>query len=178
MEKMTKTKAARQVVAGVFGSVEPGPNISDYEDSARAFLARTGARFVARYLGDFEKCREWGEDDAGRAGRIDGRGDCVPVFAVRITTPAGSMSLRFRGSVNDWRHGVQRVGVYDVLSCLIKSAPGSFDDFCEEFGYFPINSQADYTRARKTWRGCLREFGGVCRCWPDEKDREALAAIQ
>lgn len=73
MEKMTKTKAARHVVAGVFGSVEPGPNISDHEEGARAFLARTGARFVARYLGDFEKCREWGEDDAGRAGRIDGR---------------------------------------------------------------------------------------------------------
>lgn len=173
----TKTRKARRVVAGVYGDIK-GADFSEYEQAARAFLEKTGARFQARYLGDFEKCREWGEDNEGRAGRIDGRGECVPVFRVRIATAAGSMVVRFRGSVNDWRRGVVVVGVYDVLACLQKWDPGAFDDFADEMGYFPISSSAAYKRARSVWRGCVREAAGVARVWPAAADREELANIQ
>lgn len=170
------TAEPTKTTPGAFGDVE-SDDLSESEQDARRFLVKTGTRFSARYLGDFDKCREWGEDDKGRAGADDGRGDCVPVFRVRISSASGSMVVRFRASVADWRKGRETVGVYDVLACLTKSEPGTFDEFCNEYGFFPINSQADYKRARRTWRGCAREFAGVCRVWPDEAARQEFAEI-
>lgn len=144
--------------------------LNNYEIAARAFLMMTGASFSAEYLGAFDNLEEWGDSRATVRGLI-------PVWRVRIASGSGSFSVRFRGSLNDGKEGRTECLVYDVLAALVKSEPGEFDDFAQEFGYFPINSANEYAHAVKTWKACRREWRGVCRVWLRESEREMLAAI-
>lgn len=136
---------------------------NEYDDHARAFLVETGARMSARYLGKLPT--EWD----------NGRYHCA--YSVTISSASGKMRIRFFDSMTNTENGERVIRAYDVLTCLTKSEPGAFDDFCAEYGYFPIGSGADYRKAVKTWRACVREYAGVCRVWPDAAAREALAGI-
>lgn len=51
---------------------------------------------------------------------------------------------------------------YDVLACLTKCDPGTFEDFCSEFGY-----NADSRTAEKTYKAVCKEWADVCRLWSD-----------
>ena len=155
----TKKEQARRAARCVAGAVEDGTGaawfrLSKYERRARAFLAATGARMSARLV-----------DDAARPDWEKGAAyHCL--FRVRFTSARGSMIVpAFYCSAQDWYNGRRTVGAYDVLACLQKTDPGSFDDFAADMGFFPIESAADYKRARAAWRGCCREAAGVARCW-------------
>ena len=154
----TKKDQARRAARCVAGAVEDGTGaawfkLSKYERRARAFLAATGARLSARIL------EEYGRPDWER-GAV-----CHTLYHVRISSASGSMVVRFWGSARDFLDGVRTVGAYDVPACIQKTDPGAFDDFAADMGFFPINSQKDYLRARAAWRGCCREAAGVARCW-------------
>ena len=150
----TKKEQARRAARCVAGAVEDGTGaawfrLSKYERRARAFLAATGARMVVRL-----------DDEAAHPGR------CGCQFRVSIVTARGSMTIpRFRGSMKDWIDGRRVVGAYEILATIQKENPGAFDDFAADMGFFPINSQKEYKRARAAWRGCCREAAGVARCW-------------
>lgn len=168
----TLTEAASR--ADVSGDVAEfdGDNASESEISARAFLTMTGAAFSADFLGMFDSLREWGgTEDAGNV-----RGD-IPVWRVTISTAGGKMSVRFRGSIKDGQNGRTDCAVYDVLAALMKSDPGTFDNFANEYGFFPIMSQAAYRHATRVFSACYHEWCGVCRVWRDEADRDRLACI-
>lgn len=170
LEEMTTAPQAER--ADVRGDVEElDEDASEYETAARAFLVSTGATFSARFLGFFDSVEEWGRENGANVRGV------IPVWRVTISTACGRLSVRFRGSINDGREGREAVGVYDVLAALTKYEPGTFDEFAHEFGYFPINAAEDYRHARKVWRACWREWRGVCRVWPKESDRAALAEI-
>ena len=168
----TKNEQVRRAARCVAGAVEDGTGaawfrLSKYERRARAFLAATGARLVARLV-----------DDAARPGWEKGPAyHCL--FRVRFISARGSMTIpAFYDSARNWEEGRRTVSAYDVLACIQKTDPGAFDDFAADMGYFPLNSQADYKRARAAWRGCCREAAGVARVWPAAADREELANIQ
>lgn len=170
----TKKEQARRAARCVAGAVGDGTGaawfrLSKYERRARAFLAATGARLVARLV-----------DDAARPGWEDGGAfrsyHCK--YRVRISSAAGSMTIpAFYDSAHNWEQGRRTVGAYDILACIQKTDPGAFDDFAAAMGYFPLNSQADYTRARAAWRGCCREAAGVARVWPSDHARDVLGYI-
>ena len=61
---------------------------------------------------------------------------------------------------------------YDVLSCLTKYDPESFEDFCSEFGY-----DTDSKKADKVYSGVKEEWLNVCRMWSDSEIEE-LCEIQ
>ena len=61
---------------------------------------------------------------------------------------------------------------YDILSCLQKYDIGSFEDFCNEFGYDP-----DSRAAEKTYNAVREEWLNVCRIWNDSEIEE-LQEIQ
>lgn len=61
---------------------------------------------------------------------------------------------------------------YDFLACLQKYEVGTFEDFCNEFGY-----DTDSRSAKKTYKAVKKEFGKVCKIWTDE-EIEALQEIQ
>lgn len=61
---------------------------------------------------------------------------------------------------------------YDILCCLTKYDPGSFDNFCSEFGY-----DTDSKKAEKTYNAVLDEYKNVCALFTDDEINE-LSEIQ
>lgn len=61
---------------------------------------------------------------------------------------------------------------YDVLTCLTKYDVGTFEDFCNEFGY-----DTDSRNAEKIYKSVLNEYTQVCMIW-NEKEIEELREIQ
>ena len=57
---------------------------------------------------------------------------------------------------------------YDVLTCLTKNDPGTFDDFCSEYGF-----DNDSIRARTTWEAVVEEWRKVKAFFTDEELTEA-----
>ena len=53
---------------------------------------------------------------------------------------------------------------YDVLACLTKYDPGTFEDFCDEFGY-----DTDSRKAEKTYNAVREEWLNVTRLFTDEE---------
>jgi len=42
---------------------------------------------------------------------------------------------------------------YSILSCLVSTNPGVFEEWCGEFGY-----DTDSRKAEKTWRACVEQY--------------------
>lgn len=61
---------------------------------------------------------------------------------------------------------------YSVLSCLTKYDPGSFEDFCDDFGYDTDSKTAD-----RVYAAVKEEWLNVCRIWNDQEIEE-LSEIQ
>jgi hypothetical protein len=53
---------------------------------------------------------------------------------------------------------------YDILACLIKSDPGSLEDFCSNFGY-----DADSKTAEEIYEAIKQEWKNVQVIWTDEE---------
>lgn len=60
---------------------------------------------------------------------------------------------------------------YDVLACIIKYDPGTFEDFCSEFGY-----DTDSKKAEKTYNAVKDEWMNVERLY-SESEMEILREI-
>lgn len=52
---------------------------------------------------------------------------------------------------------------YDLLACLTKYDPGTFEDFCCDFGY-DTNSR----KAEKTYKAIVKEYEGLRRVFGDD----------
>jgi len=61
---------------------------------------------------------------------------------------------------------------YDLLSCLTKYDPGTFENFCSDYGYDP-----DSRKAEKTYRSVLEEWNNVSNLFT-EYEIEQLQEIQ
>lgn len=61
---------------------------------------------------------------------------------------------------------------YDVLACLTKYDPGTFENFCSEFGY-----DTDSRKAEKTHIAVLDEWKNICMLYSDS-EIEQLQEIQ
>lgn len=61
---------------------------------------------------------------------------------------------------------------YDILTCLTKYDVGSFEDFCDEYGY-----DTDSRKAKKTYKAVEKEYTNVCKIWSDV-EIEQLQEIQ
>lgn len=53
---------------------------------------------------------------------------------------------------------------YDVLACLQKYDVGSFEDFCNDFGY-----DTDSRNAEKTYKAVCNEYKNLCRIFTDDE---------
>lgn len=60
---------------------------------------------------------------------------------------------------------------YDILACLTCYHPGTFDDFCSEFGY-----DVDSRTAEKTYSAVLKEYTNLCTLFNAE-ELEKLSEI-
>ena len=121
--------------------------MSEYTEQAEAFLKRHGLKFKAEYL-------EHGphfDDDEKRGVERD-------IWRLSIKRGARGFSVRFGNSLKESDHGNTPPTAYDLLTCLTKYDPGTFEDFCADFGY-----NEDSRRAEKTYKAVKREWAKVSR---------------
>ena len=99
----------------------------------------------------------------------DGR-TLINRYKVSISRNGKRMNVLFHDSIYNTMMGIKPTE-YDVLACLQKSNPGTFEDFCSEFGYNP-----DSIRDFNTYKAVCREWKKVERVFGDILDK--LAVIQ
>ncbi len=126
-----------------------------YNVQAQEFLNKTNVKFSVSYIGYgfyFDDDKE--ERD---------------IYRITLKRANRSYSFKFGQSIANQG---QEPTEYDVLACITKYEPGTFENFCSEFGYI-----TDSRKALKTYNAVCREYKGVCRIW-NQAEREALAEIQ
>jgi len=74
-----------------------------------------------------------------------------------------------RGFINpfrDWElnKNYEVPDAYSVLACLTKYSPGTFEDFCSEYGY-----DTDSKKAEKTYQAVKDEYTNLCTLYNDEE---------
>ncbi len=90
-------------------------------------------------------------------------------FPVTIRKDGKSMRVMFTQSR---AQGSNPPDEYDIITCITKSDPGSFEDFCGEFGY-----DTDSRKAEKTYKAVKREWEAVKRVFGEGECLEALQEI-
>ena len=86
------------------------------------------------------------------------------VFPCKLSRNGKSYSFKFGQSIAD---GASEPTMYDVLACMTKYDPGTFEDFCGEFGY-----DTDSRKAHKTYLAVCKEYEGICRLFNTEELEE------
>lgn len=99
-------------------------------------------------------------------------GQYRPHWRATLKSKTGRTTVDFWDSVHAGQNGKQATP-YDVVSCLQWSDPGTFEEFCGEFG-----EDMDSRKAEKTWKACRAQFLALGRVVINEQDRAALAAIR
>jgi hypothetical protein len=60
--------------------------------------------------------------------------------------------------------GNEEPTMYDILTCITKYNPGSFEDFCGDFGY-----DEDSRSAEKTYKAVVKEYKAMCKLFTQEE---------
>lgn len=95
------------------------------------------------------------------------------VFPCILRRKGESYCFKFGQSISE---GSNKPDIYSILSCLTKYHPGTFDEFCAEFGYYPINNSREFKNVQLTYKNVLNEFNNVENLFSDII--EELAEIQ
>lgn len=126
---------------------------SIYEETAENFAKKWGVEL--RILRSERKRNELWNDDEDRY-----------CFRCRIKRGEKSYCFDFWQSIAE---GSNEPTMYDILACFVKSEVGSFEDFCAEYGY-EFKYAEDYSRVRKIWRACKREWENVWNLFGDDEE--------
>lgn len=150
--------------------------MNEYIKQATDFLQKTHAKMKIRYVG-LAVNKEWKEKDER----------CL--YEITLTSPRGSMTFDFWDSIQNTKirttpfdeYNVQAnkklaakkktavPSVYDVLACLTKCDPGTFEDFCSDYGY-----DEDSRTAERIYFAVQKEYTQLARLFtPDEMDELA-----
>lgn len=81
------------------------------------------------------------------------------IFKIRLTRNRKSYTFKYGQSINN---GSKKPDWYDILSCLTKHDPGSFENFCADYGY-----EEDSRKAFKTYLDVQKEYKAVERLFGD-----------
>ena len=102
-------------------------------------------------------------DMSGKA--LDGSSQIYQKRVELITTRNNKLAKQFHRS-GDGFHIIdgEIPSDYDILACLTKYDPGTFESFCSEFGY-----EQDSRRAEETYNATKDEYNNLCRLFSDEE---------
>lgn len=121
--------------------------INDYEKQALYFAKKYGVKL--QILGSEYKPM-WGEEQKRW------------VFKCKLLRNSKSYTFEFGQSI---ANGSNYPTMYDILTCLTKYDPETFENFCAEFGY-DINSR----NSKKTYKAVCEEYTAVKRLFGDIMD--------
>ncbi len=128
--------------------------MNKYISTAKNFLKSCNAKMSIT----FKRYGKHFEDDK----------DYRNIYTVKIDRNGKSFSFQFGDSVMNTQNG-NRPTCYDVLACLQKYDVGSFENFCDEYGY-TIDCYEDKKRITKIYRAVAKEFDKVTRIFGDVMD--------
>lgn len=117
---------------------------TDYQKQAIDFLNATNTALIVtfKYYGTMPL---W-EDNTNR-----------DVFSCVLKNDLHKFRFTFGQSQNDSTgNGDNKPTAYDVLSCLTKYDPGTFENFCGDFGY-----DIDSRKAYKTYKAVMKEWKNI-----------------
>lgn len=88
------------------------------------------------------------------------------VFKCRLIRGRRSYTFSFGQSLAE---GSKAPKLYDILACLTKYDCGSFEDFCNEFGYEIDNENCTgyNKKSMRIYKAVCREYEAVCRLFGD-----------
>lgn len=131
-----------------------------YEQSAIDFLKSTGTSLTLEY----KKHDYYFPGDKERR----------DIWQFKFTNENGSYSGTFGQSIANV--GKQPTA-YDIVACMTKSEPGSFDNFCGDFGYEEYDDTSKVNKdSLRIYKAVCREFEGMSRLFTDEQ-LEAMQEI-
>ena len=83
------------------------------------------------------------------------------VFPCTLSRRFNCYSFEFGQSIGS---GNKIPTMYDILACLTKSDPYSYEDFCAEYGYstFDENTGNKNKASYKIYKAVEKEYAGVC----------------
>jgi hypothetical protein len=90
------------------------------------------------------------------------------IFKLKLSKGGKQYTFRFGQSI---AKGGEEPTLYDVLACLQKYDVGTFEDFCNMFGY-----DEDSRSAERIYKAVCREYAAMQRLFTDE-ELEILAEI-
>lgn len=136
-----------------------------YQEQAKKFLRDTNTEFTIEY-----QCTRpyFSGDKKKRA-----------VYRFCLKNPKGEYCSTFGESLaNSKKRGTRQFkkpSAYDILACLEKSPPGTFENFLSDMGY---NDQplSEYPNVLKVWKACVEQYRGISQLFTDE-EMEALREI-
>ena len=152
--------------------------MNEYIKQATEFLQKTYAKMKIEYVG-LAVNKEWKEKQKR----------CL--YEITLTSPRGSMIFDFWDSIRNTEiktmpfdaYNVQAnkelaaktkaavPSVYDVLACLQKCDPGTFENFCSDYGY-----DEDSRTALRVYLAVQNEYTQLARLFTPEQ-MEELAEI-
>lgn len=136
--------------------------MNEYVKQAQDFLKSCNATMQITYTG-IDTNKDW-----------EGK-ELRNTYSVTITTPKGSMKIKFWDSIYNTEHAIKPTE-YDILACLEKYDVGTIDDFVYEFG-LEVHEWADVKRIENTYNAVVKEYQDLCRCFTPEQI-EAMQEIQ
>lgn len=116
-----------------------------YEQTSQTFANSIGLTIK---IGAPTYGRHFGDDDQFRY-----------IFPVTLLRERKSYRLKFGQSI---KAGNTPPTAYDILACLTKYDPESFEDFCANYGY-----DTDSRKAKKVYKKVVKEWEGVNRLFSD-----------
>ena len=121
---------------------------NNYEKQANDFMTKVGATMKVDYLkNDYH---------------FDGDMETRDIYRITLKREGKRYSFNFGQSITNSGKDIKPTA-YDILSCIQKYDPGTFSDFCGEFGYDEDSRKAEkvYKAVCKEWAGVERVFGDV-----------------
>jgi len=175
--------------------------ISTYEQQALDFLAKTNTTFSAEFVkhgkhfdndkgtrdiysitlsrGSRKFTFDFGQS-INKSGFYYTRGvNSIPLDYKWIKYPKHKLKYLIKQEIDysfisnlDKVHYPEAPNAYSVLACLTKYDPGTFEDFCSEFGY-----DTDSKKAEKTYNSVVNEWNNIKALFNDAEIEE-LQEIQ
>jgi hypothetical protein len=131
-----------------------------YAVQAARLLESMGVEFSPRRVG--AKCPQWCD------GKQHIHGDR---YIIEFTRGGTKLTIEFWNSWID-RNAGKDPEAYDVIACMEKSDPGTFEDWCADLGY-----DTDPRKSEKTWRACVNQWLKV-RAFFTAEEIEQLQEVQ
>lgn len=127
---------------------------SEYEIKADKFMQETGTKLT---IGEptYGKHPLWDKDDD--------RYNFPFTFSRVVNGKRRQFTETFGQSI---AAGSKKPRAHELLYCLQKSDPGSFENFCRDFGY-----DTDSRKAERTYKAVCKEWQNVDKLWHDVLDK-------